>query len=216
MKKNNNVFISLALCICIAGCGGRSYIRPAGKAQGLYHRVRRGDTLWGISKRYSVDIEKIAKANRLRNKRKIYAGQKLFIPNAAKALPPSRKENRKFGWPIKGRIVSFYGTRSDNVKNKGIDIKARRGQKVLASRDGIVSYVDENMKGFGKTIIIDHKDGFSTVYAYNSRILVNVGEQVAKRSVIARAGSSGRAKSPRLHFEIRKNKAPRNPFYYLP
>jgi len=72
------------------------------------------------------------------------------------------------------------------------------------------------MKGFGKTIIIDHGDGFSTVYAYNSQLVVKLGDRVTRKMVIAKIGDTGRAQSPRLHFEIRKNKIPKNPFYYLP
>ena len=88
--------------------------------------------------------------------------------------------------------------------------------QVAASRGGKISFVDENMKGFGKTIIIDHDDGYSTVYAYNSQILVRVDQEVEKGTVIAKAGQSGRAASPRLHFEIRKKHEPQNPFYFLP
>ena len=164
-------------------------------------------------------MESIAGVNRLPDKKKIYVGQRLFIPDAVEKpkLPsPKLLEEKSFIWPVKGSVVSFYGSIEDNIKNKGIDIRAREGSRVVASRGGEVSFCDENMKGFGKTIIIDHGDSFSTVYAYNSRILVEVGQPVTKETVIAKVGNTGRAPSPRLHFEIRKNKVPKNPFYYLP
>jgi len=186
---------------------------------GIYHRVQRGETLWGISQHYDIPLDTIAHANRLPDKRKIYVGQKLFIPTAASTaqLPkPALLDKKGFAWPVKGKVIAFYGSMEDNVKNKGIDIKARHGSNVRAARGGTVSYVDENMKGFGKTIIVDHGDGFSTVYAYNAAILVDAGDVVSKSTVIAKVGSTGRAAGPRLHFEIRKNKKARNPFYYLP
>jgi lipoprotein NlpD len=78
-----------------------------------------------------------------------------------------------------------------------------------------VVYRDSQLKGFGQTIIIDHGDGYQTVYSYNSAILVNVGDDVRQRDAIAKVGSSGRAKEPTLHFEIRRNGEPHNPEFYL-
>jgi len=65
-------------------------------------------------------------------------------------------------------------------------------------------------------VIIDHLDGFSTLYAQNSSVLVKTGESVNQGQAIAKAGSSGRADRTCLHFEIRKGDKPQNPFYYLP
>ena len=72
------------------------------------------------------------------------------------------------------------------------------------------------MKGYGKIIIIDHGDGYQSVYAYNSLNLVKNGDYVKQNQVIAKAGKGGRAVTPSLHFEIRKKDKPRNPFHYLP
>jgi murein DD-endopeptidase MepM/ murein hydrolase activator NlpD len=76
-------------------------------------------------------------------------------------------------------------------------------------------FCDEWLKGFGKTVILDHGDNFQTVYAYNSAILVNIGDVVGQNTVIARVGRGGRAKEPSLHFEIRRSGESQNPFYYL-
>jgi len=65
-------------------------------------------------------------------------------------------------------------------------------------------------------VIIDHLDGFSTLYAQNSVVLVKTGEYVKQGQAIAKTGSSGRAQRPCLHFQIRKGEKPQNPFYYLP
>ena len=189
---------------------------PAPKQAGLYHKVRPKETLWRISRMYGVNLEALVGANRLTDKEKIYAGQLIFIPQADITEFGEVAKEKVFVWPIRGKVVSFYGSHKDGVKNKGIDIKARHGEAVIASRSGKISFVEENMEGFGKTIIIDHPDEYSTVYAYNSQLLVSVGQRVRQGTVIAKAGQSGRAPSPRLHFEIRKKHKPQNPFYFLP
>lgn len=212
------IVISALVLVFLSGCGGAAYITvPTPREPGLYHKVRRGETLWRISKTYGVDLQSVARANRLPDKQKIYTDQLLFIPQEEKVVDyaESTKES-SFIWPVKGKVLSFYGSHKDGVKNKGIDIKARHGEAVIASRSGKVSFSDENMKGFGKTIIIDHADAYSTVYAYNSQILVKVGQYVRQGTVIAKAGQSGRAPSARLHFEIRKQHKSQNPFYFLP
>lgn len=165
---------------------------------------------------YDVDLEAVASTNKLPDKQKIYVGQLLFIPQTEEIDYAKNAKEASFIWPIKGKILSFYASYKDGVKNKGIDIKARHGEAVVASRGGKVSFIDENMKGFGKTIIVDHEDGYSTVYAYNSQILTGVGQYVRQGTVIAKVGQTGRADSPRLHFEIRKKHKPQNPFYFLP
>ncbi|MFH0764259.1 MAG: M23 family metallopeptidase [Candidatus Omnitrophota bacterium] len=121
-----------------------------------------------------------------------------------------------FTWPVKGCILAPYGSKVDNIINKGVDIRVPEGSSVKAARSGRVVYCDSYLKGFGKTIIIDHGEGLQTVYSYNSDILVSVGANVSKYETIAKAGRTGRAKESSLHFEVRKNGEPQNPLYYLP
>ena len=185
------------------------------KAPGVYHRVEKGQTLWRIAKYYNVDIEKIVKANRIPDIAQVSAGQLIFIPEAQKReVPVSAAPD--FIWPVRGKVASFYGSKKDGVLNKGIDICARSGADVVASKAGKVVFADTKLKGYGQTIIIDHLDGFSTLYAQNSAILVKPQSMVRQGEPIARVGSSGRAKEPCLHYEIRKGDKPQNPFYYLP
>lgn len=127
----------------------------------------------------------------------------------------SPRRNSQFMWPVKGEIASYFGLKVDKSVNKGIDIRASEGTDVFASRAGKVVYCDSRLKGFGNTVIIDHMDGFQTVYSYNSFIAVKVGDLVEQNDIIARVGSSGRACGNMLHFEIRKNGAPQNPELYL-
>lgn len=184
------------------------------------HTVRTGETLWAISKLYGVDVAELARANSVNDSRSIEVGKVLTIPGASsgaarKKVNYSARRSATFIWPVRGDIAASFGSRADRHINKGIDIRASEGMNVAASRGGKVVYCDSHLKGFGQTVIIDHMDGFQTVYSYNAGIAVRVGDMVEQRDVIAKVGSSGRAREPMLHFEIRKNGEPQNPEFYL-
>ena len=227
MKKYAYFFIALALTIFLIGCAS---VRPRLEQPetryptGNYYEVKRGDTLWKISKLYDVSVSDIERANKLPNTARISVGQKLFIPTSKEArreenyvrTTPGVNSNAKFVWPVSGKVVSYFGTKKGLVTNKGIDIEAGEGSDVVAADDGLVSFVEENMKGLGKTVIIDHGNGFSTVYAHNSEIMVKAGDKVNRNQVIAKVGRTGRASEPYLHFQVRKGHEPQNPFNYLP
>ncbi len=120
-----------------------------------------------------------------------------------------------FDRPVKGQVLSAFGNLKDDISNKGIDIQAPEGASIKAALEGEVSFVSDELKGFGRIIILDHRDGFQTVYAHNSENLVRLGQQVVKGQVIGRVGSSGRAASSFLHFEVRHHHRPVNPLQYL-
>lgn len=184
-----------------------------------YHTVRKGDTLWSISKMYDVDLDTLANANSIKDNGSIDKGQVLIIPSSQAARPKKADyysaKKASFSWPVKGAIVSRFGEKVDTAINKGIDIGAPEGRPVTASRAGRVVYCDSYLKGFGQTVIIDHLDGYQTVYSYNSEILVKVGDTVRQKETIAKVGQSGRAKQPMLHFEIRRDGEPQDPARYL-
>ena len=205
----------------LTGCAGMSEVTippmpVSPEPTGVYHQVRPKETLWRISKMYGVDLATLAQANKLQDSKKILAGQVLFIPQETAADYSSLPKEQNFVWPVKGKIISHFGSPKAGVKNKGIDIKTRHGEPVIASRSGRISFIDDNLKGFGKTIIIDHDEDFSTVYSHNSQILVQLGQFVRQGTIIAKAGQSGRVSTPCLHFEIRKKHKPENPMYFLP
>ena len=217
---------------------GISY--PAGR-EGI-HRVARGETLWSISQHYGISVDDLARANGISNKSKIEVGQPLKIPASARGgltrrlgapgrgsqpersevLPalsasgPVPSDSGRFVWPVRGRVISIFGTRRRGTINKGIDIQARPGSEVVASRSGRVSFIHESLPGFGKTVILEHGDGFASVYAYVSEILVRQGETVTQYQRIARVGETGRTEVPALHFQIRRQQKPQNPLHYLP
>lgn len=187
---------------------------------GMYHEIGRGETLWYVSKIYGVELKRIINANHLPDASKLEVGQLIFIPeadeSAQEALSAESIKLETFIWPVKGVVVSYFGSTKEMAKNSGIDIEAPSGTSILASRSGKVTFASSHMKGYGKTIIIDHLDGFQTVYAHNDENLVHVDQNIKQGSIVAKVGKTGRANKPTLHFEIRKNHKPQNPFYYLP
>jgi murein DD-endopeptidase MepM/ murein hydrolase activator NlpD len=222
MKKVNKCLFLILLAFLLSGCAGRGYQRGSFIADpsmpGIYHRVQRGETLWGISKRYKASLDEIVKINRMPDASKINAGQSIFIPYAqeVREVRSLERQDSSFIWPVKGEVVTHFEMKQNNVRSKGIVIRAPEGESVLAARSGKVSFSDDKVKGMGRVIILDHGDGFATVYAHNSANLVKAGDTVRQGQRIARVGTSGRADSPRLYFEIREAQVPKNPFYYLP
>jgi len=191
-----------------------------------FHTVARGETLWSIAQRYGVSVEELARLNRLDDSSRIKVGERLLIPmrHSPSPLHPSasfpasipKTSLDGFVWPVDGTVIALFGTYRAGRINKGIEIQAPMGLPVVATRSGRVSFVSEAMPGLGKTIIVDHGDGFVSVYGYVGEILVKVGDWVAQRQVIARVGKTGRSEVPSLHFEIRYRQKPTNPLHYLP
>lgn len=125
---------------------------------------------------------------------------------------------KKISWPLRGKIIRAYGEETKSygtsVVNNGIDIAAAEGTKVVAADDGEVIFADR-YGGQGKLIIIDHKNGFFTLYAYNSELSVAKGAKVKRGQTIARSGMTGSALQASLHFELRKDGKAINPIPYL-
>lgn len=117
--------------------------------------------------------------------------------------------------PASGRITSKFGNRRDPFTRRiqfhqGIDIANSSGTSIKAAAKGTVIFAGRN-GGYGRTVIIDHGNGYKTLYAHNRDLLVKKGERVEKGQVIAKMGSSGRSTGVHLHFEIHKNNKPIDP-----
>jgi lipoprotein NlpD len=124
-------------------------------------------------------------------------------------------EKWRFAWQVKGTVISSFGMR-DGKKHDGIDIAALEGSPVSAAQKGEVIYSNNGIRGYGNIVMLKHTEGFITVYAHNKENLVKVGEMVEKGDIIAALGGAGNASVPHLHFEIRKDRRPRNPLFFLP
>lgn len=121
-----------------------------------------------------------------------------------------------FSWPIDDGIVrSPFGVRHGRL-HAGLDISAPQGSPVYAARDGSVVYSGHKFRGYGNVVMIDHGDGFVTLYAHNEKNLVQEGDRVARGQVIARVGATGNATGCHCHFEIRQGQIALDPDQYLP
>lgn len=119
----------------------------------------------------------------------------------------------KFAWPVvNARITSGFGKRWGG-HHKGIDMVSSK-RSILASDNGKVVFAGTR-SGYGKTVIIDHNNGYRTLYGHLSKINVSVGATVEKGEVIGVMGSTGNSTGVHLHFEILKNGAAQNPMKYL-
>lgn len=132
------------------------------------------------------------------------------------ATPVTKYRKNKFAWPIRGTVISHYGTIGKGRTNDGINIKTKLGAEVKAADSGRIAYAGNELKGFGNLILIKHDDGWVTAYAHNDRLFVKKGQRVSKGEKIAAAGSTGSVNTPQLHFEIRSGKKALNPLSYLP
>ena len=121
--------------------------------------------------------------------------------------------------PVDGRISSSFGWREDpftgeNKFHQGIDLATEEGTDVKAVMAGRVQMTDDQ-KGYGKVVVLDHGQGFTTLYAHNNDITVKAGDWVTKGSTIAKSGSTGRSTGPHLHFEVKKDGKNLNPEDFL-
>jgi murein DD-endopeptidase MepM/ murein hydrolase activator NlpD len=122
-------------------------------------------------------------------------------------------------WPVRGRITSSFGERIDPFEGEGafhagLDIAVGYGTPVHVTADGIVIFAGvEN--GYGRTVIVDHGHGIRTLYAHMSGLAVTVGQHLDRDEVVGFVGESGRTTGAHLHYEVRIQKAPVNPYRYL-
>ncbi len=120
-----------------------------------------------------------------------------------------------FLWPLQGRLVVPFGVMEDGVSSKGIVLEGSEGQLVCAAQGGQVVYADEGLRGYGKTLILQHPGHFSTVYARNAEILVSAGQWVRQGQAVARVGCAGKGGVARAYFELRRLARPEDPLCYL-
>ncbi|SFD02513.1 murein hydrolase activator EnvC family protein [Pseudoalteromonas denitrificans] len=117
----------------------------------------------------------------------------------------------KLNWPSRGRLKHRFGQRKyGRLKWKGVLINAKEGASVTTIHNGRVIFADW-LKGFGWVIVIDHGEGFMSLYGHNQALLKNVGEQVSQGELIALVGQSGGQDNPGLYFEIRHKGQAINP-----
>lgn len=184
------------------------------------HSVVTGETLFAIANTYGVRAEDVVTANDLKNENLLVVGQKLLIPrkpgysiglpawNVTRGLPLGELQ-----WPLVGWISSHFGYR-DGKPHEGVDFAADLGTPIKAVMPGRVVFAGPRGT-YGITVILDHGEGLSTLYAHTSKLLVSEGEWVNNGQTIALVGNTGKSNGPHLHMELRINDVPYDPIMFL-
>ena len=120
-----------------------------------------------------------------------------------------------FRWPVRGKVITSYGAKTNGKSNDGINLAVPEGTPVKAAEDGVVAYSGNELKGYGNLVLVRHSNGYVTAYAHASELLVKRGDTIKRGQVIAKSGQPGEVGSPQLHFEIRKGSSPVDPLQFL-
>jgi len=228
------LLLSLLLVACSSNKAGTSKA-SAGSYSGSVYTVKRGDTLYRISRMTGSSVGELARLNGISAPYTLEIGQKLRVKSGSSAAkktavantPRSRSSGsasvakvaappigaKCWRWPTSGRVIEPFS--SSDGGNKGIDIAGSRGQPIYASAAGTVVYVGNQLRGYGNLVMIKHSDDYITAYAHNDTTLVNNGQKVSAGQKIATMGSSG-SDSVNLHFQIRYRATALDPQRYLP
>lgn len=182
---------------------------------GISHKVQKGDTVYSIAKKYDSDAQAIADFpfNTFVNDEtfELAIGQTIIVPEGVmpqntgtspriRQLTPDAGTvvaSGTFSWPAGGTITQNFAW-----YHQGLDIANRAAPDVLAADSGRVIYAGWDGSGYGNKVMIDHGNGYRTLYAHLSRIYVVNGQSVARGSAVGKMGSTGRSTGTHLHFEI--------------
>jgi murein DD-endopeptidase MepM/ murein hydrolase activator NlpD len=204
---------------------------------GILHKVKKGDTLCSIARTYSL-LDKTEDCGSggeqpivdypfntfTDDQFGLQVGQYLVIPGGvmpeeqavtviARKLTPNAgvvSANGTFIWPAAGRITQGFFW-----YHPGIDIANHDGGPILAADSGRIIMAGWDTTGYGNRIVVDHGNGFLTLYGHLSVIAVQMGQTVRRGDVIGQMGSTGRSTGTHLHFEVRKGGVHLNPLDYL-
>src|SRR6266566_8734756 len=141
------------------------------------------------------------------------------VEDAAVATPVKATEAAgtlpTFRWPVRGKVITSYGAKTNGKSNDGINLAVPEGTPVKAAEDGVVAYAGNELKGYGNLVLVRHSNGYVTAYAHASELMVKRGDTIKRGQTIAKSGQSGEVGSPQLHFEIRKGSSPVDPLQFL-
>lgn len=236
-RRRGFLFWGALLGVVLAlGCAHGSGPRSGGD---VVHVLRRGETLYRLSRYYGVPVQRIARANDIHDARDLAVGRRLRIPGARRPPPdhpllpspdgsvpvtltnphrrpgpPPAGPRPRFSWPLHGILTSPFGWRWHHM-HEGIDIAAPPGTPIHAAAPGRVIY-SGRLGGYGNVVIVQHRDDYASVYAHNRHNRVRKGAIVQRGQVLAVVGQTGDATGPHLHFEIRRDEKPENPLRFLP
>ncbi len=194
---------------------------------GVYHQVGSSDTIEGIAATFRADPAALIDhpLNGLDpDNLTLQPGQWVIVPGGTKPFVPrtvtaytgpvpedATSGTGSFSWPASGPIYQGYWS-----AHPGLDIAAWLGAPVSAADSGYVIAAGWDNTGFGYNVVIDHGNGFQTLYAHLQAYYVDVGDNVVQGAQIGEMGTSGNSTGPHLHFEVRQGTVQRNPNGFLP
>jgi murein DD-endopeptidase MepM/ murein hydrolase activator NlpD len=196
---------------------------------GIIHKVKKGDSLSSISKLYDVPSQAIADFNYLTDLASLQVGSELVIPDAKipqVAQAPSSgtaleqvqfETGFKKGWcrwPTTSRIITQYFS----WYHSGLDVATSwfsAMPPIFACAGGRVVRAGWDPTGYGIMVIVDHGNGYQTLYAHLSKLRVSYGDYVKQGDQVGVMGNTGRSTGPHLHFEVRKGSAKQNPLNHV-
>lgn len=201
---------------------------------GIKHKVKRGETIYSIGKKYGLEGSSVQAIvdypfNEFMNDEtfELANGQYLIVPGGIKKetqVTVTRKigtidwtgdagavsATGQFIRPARGRITQGY-----SFYHKAIDIAERSGGPIIAADSGTVVAAGWDPSGYGNKVVLDHGNGYQTLYAHLSVIQVRVGQRVNRGDVLGQMGSTGRSTGTHLHFEIRQGGVLLNPLSFV-
>jgi murein DD-endopeptidase MepM/ murein hydrolase activator NlpD len=192
------------------------------------YTIKENESAIDVANKLGIPLIDLVRENDLSSLYQIAAGTKLKYRRVAAAQPrevrsrPARHlsfTEAGLSFPVGGAIGDRFGWRlhpilGETLFHTGVDLKAHLGDSIRASQDGRVIYSGW-LKGYGRTLVLRHTDGFTTRYAHCSALLKKRGDRVRRGERIARVGSSGMSTGPHVHFEVRQYGKPLNPLRYL-
>jgi septal ring factor EnvC (AmiA/AmiB activator) len=143
------------------------------------------------------------------------------VEKAARAITPAQDypsfalSKGKLNWPVRGKLKASFGSkRSEYLRWQGWLISAKEGANIQSVHYGRVVFSDY-LRGFGLLVIVDHGDGYMSLYAHNKELLRETGDWVQSGEIVARAGNTGGLTQTALYFEVREQGKPVNPRIWL-
>lgn len=191
-------------------CAGQKLRIPS--MDGLYYTVQKGNSLQGLSSKFGVTLEDLLDVNEL-DSSELSVGQTLFIPGAKlDSAKLSQAMGELFKNPLSGiryRLTSKFGPRADpftgaRSSHTGIDMACPMGSPIIATASGKVTYSGVSPV-YGNYVIINHGNGYQSLYGHMSMIIAKKGQWVSQGTRIGLVGSTGYSTGPHLHFTVFKN-----------
>ncbi len=219
------------------GLDSKDTINPGQKIKilpvsGIAHTVKSGDTLESVAKKYSAEAQSILDFpfNDVPDDFKLKVAQVLIVPDGvepqvtqkSRPVPQSFRTGvasptfqapggGNFMWPVRAILTQYF-----SWYHPALDIADRSGPSVVAADGGTVVVAGwPDNSGYGNRVVIDHGNGYTTLYAHFSNVYVSSGQKVSRGQLIAQMGSTGRSSGTHLHFEIRYKGIALNPLAIL-